>query len=124
MLNRVPGKLVIDHIGKFLGPTQPDGEAFLCLRRLLDKGDCWVKLSAPYESSRSGASEYADVAPLVRFLALHYPDRCLWASNWLHPNVNPKPSNTALLDWALECFGNESTRRRILVCNPTELYGF
>ncbi len=95
MLNRLPGKLVIDHIGKFLGPTQPDSDVFLCLRRLVDRGNCWIKLSAPYESSRTGPPDYADVAPLVQFLALHYPDRCLWASNWPHPNVKPEPSNTA-----------------------------
>ena len=94
MLNRVPGKLVIDHIGKFLGPTQPDSEAFLCLRRLLDKGNCWVKLSAPYESSRNDAPEYADVAPLMRVLALHYPDRPLMsvADRWTAANC-PFPSS-------------------------------
>ena len=124
MLKHLPGKLVIDHIAKFLGPTQPDSEAFLCLRRLLDKGNCWIKLSAPYESSRTGAPDYADVTPLVQFLAAHYPERCLWASNWPHPNTKPEPSNTALLDWALECVVHESTRRKMLVDNPAELYGF
>jgi D-galactarolactone isomerase len=39
MLTRLPGKLVVDHIGKLLGPTQPDSDAFVSLRRLLDKGN-------------------------------------------------------------------------------------
>jgi D-galactarolactone isomerase len=124
MLGRLPCRLVIDHIGKFLGPTRPDDEAFLALRRLLDKGNCWIKLSAPYESSRSGPPDYEDVALLVRTLARHYPDRCLWASNWPHPNVKPEPSNARLLAWMLDGLEGEATRRRILVDNPAELYGF
>ncbi len=124
LLSRLPCKLVIDHIAKFLGPTQPDDEAHQCLRRLLDAGNCWIKISAPYESSGSGPPAYADVAPLARLLALNYPERCLWASNWPHPNVKPGPSNTALLDWALECFGSEACCRRILVDNAARMYGF
>jgi D-galactarolactone isomerase len=124
MLARLPARLVIDHIGKFLGPVAPDSEAFLSLRRLLDKGRCWIKLSAPYESSRAGPPDYTDIAPLAAALANLYPERCLWASNWPHPNVQPVPSNGLLLDWALQCVPVESTRRRMLVDNPAELYGF
>ncbi len=123
LLARLPCRLVIDHVGKFLGPTSPASEAFMALRRLIEQGRCWVKLSAPYESSRSGPPDYADVAPLVRELARRYPERCLWASNWPHPNVSPRPDDAVLLDWAMTLAG-EATRRRILVDNPAELYGF
>ena len=124
MLTRLPCRLVIDHIGKFLGPAQLEGDAFAALCHLLDSGRCWVKLSAPYESSRSGPPDYADVAPLVHALAERYPERCLWASNWPHPNIRPTPDNLALRDWALHCIGSDATRRRILVDNPAALYGF
>ena len=125
MLARLRGRCVIDHIGKFLGPVTLEGEAVQALCRLLDSGRFWVKLAAPYESSRSGPPGYADVAPLARLLASRFPERCLWASNWPHPNVRPAPSEQALLDWALRCFdGNEAGRRRMLVDNPAELYGF
>lgn len=124
MLNRLPGRLAIDHIGKFLGPVALDSEPVLCLRRLLDKGNCWIKLSAPYESSRSGPPDYADVAPIAQMLAKHYPERCLWASNWPHPNVHPAPSETSLLAWSLRCVPDDAGRRRMLSDNPAELYGF
>jgi D-galactarolactone isomerase len=124
LLARLPCPLVIDHIGKFLGPVTPQDEAFASLCRLLDTGRCWIKLSAPYESSRSGPPAYDDVAPLVRLLAARYPQRCLWASNWPHPNVRPQPSDETLLTWALDLFGDEATRRAILVDNPAALYGF
>ena len=60
----------------------------------------------------------------MRLLAAHYPERCLWASNWPHPHTKPEPSISALLDWALGCVAHESPRREMLVDNPAELYGF
>ena len=124
MLERLPCRLVIDHIGKFLGPVQLDGDAVTSLRRLLDGGRCWIKLAAPYETSVEGPPDYPDVAPLARLLAQHHPQRCLWASNWPHPNVRPVPDNAALLEWALGCLAGDARRRTMLVDNPAELYGF
>lgn len=124
LLGRLQAPLVIDHLGKFLGPVQTDSAAFLSLRRLLDRGNGWIKLSAPYESSRSPAPGYADMVPLASTLARHYPQRCLWASNWPHPNVQPEPCNAQLLDWMLACADSAATRRRILVDNPAQIYAF
>lgn len=116
--------LVIDHIGKFLGPVTPLDPAFLALRRLLDSGRCWVKLSAPYESSCSGAPAYADVGLLAQTLAKDYPERCLWASNWPHPNRAPAPTNPELREWLSSWVPGAATLKRILVSNPKALYGF
>ena len=93
-LRRLPVDCVIDHIGKFLdpGPPPPNDPAFKALLGLLDGGRCWVKLSAPYESSRSGPPGYDDVSPLARTLAASHGERCLWASNWPHPGRLPVPS--------------------------------
>ncbi|WP_194722304.1 amidohydrolase family protein [Noviherbaspirillum malthae] len=124
LLQRVPGKLVIDHTGKFLEPVTPDDPAFKALCRLLDGGKCWVKLSAPYETSRDGAPHYGDVGLLARTLAAAYPERCLWASNWPHPNRDPLPSDAGLLDLLLDWAPDERARHRILVENPEEVYGF
>jgi len=125
-LRALPVELVIDHIGKFLdpGPPAPQDAAFRSLLQLLDTGRCWVKLSAPYESSRSGTPDYADVAPLARTLARRHPGRCLWASNWPHPAREPRPSDASLLDLLGDWTEDEATRRRILVDNPARLYGF
>ncbi|WP_233839029.1 amidohydrolase family protein [Paraburkholderia sp. ZP32-5] len=123
-LKDLPCKLVIDHTGKFLEPVLPDSEQFRALCRLLDRGQCWVKLSAPYETSRVGAPGYDDVAVLARTLAERYPDRCLWASNWPHPNAQPRPDEALLMDWMVRCAGGEGAVRKILVENPEAVYGF
>ncbi|MBV8030460.1 MAG: amidohydrolase family protein [Betaproteobacteria bacterium] len=125
-IKRLPGRFVIDHTAKFLEPVSTDHESFKCLLRLVDTGRCWVKLSAPYETSKTGAPKYEDVSRLARALVKHAPERMMWASNWPHPSARkPQPPDDAdlldlLLDWAPE----ERTRNRILADNPAELYGF
>jgi D-galactarolactone isomerase len=102
----------------------PSHPAFGALLALLDGGRCWVKLSAPYETSKSGPPGYDDVSALARALVAAHAERCVWASNWPHPNIHPSPSNAAMLDLLLDWAPDEATRRRILVDNPTRLYGF
>jgi len=125
-LRRLPLDVVIDHIGKYLDHAPPGvgDPAFRSLQRLLDGGRCWVKLSAPYESSRRSAPAYDDVAPLARALVVSHPERCVWASNWPHPGRVPMPSSAMMLDQLLAWADDGATRRRILVDNPAALYQF
>jgi D-galactarolactone isomerase len=125
LLDRLPGKLVIDHTGKFLEPVPPDAAAFKALLSVLERPRRWIKLSAPYETSKLGPPHYGDVALLARELLRVHPDRCLWASNWPHPNRMPVPSDAAmlaLLDAWTE--GDRVLRERVLATNPAALYGF
>ncbi|AOI60206.1 amidohydrolase family protein [Burkholderia diffusa] len=124
MLTSLPARVVIDHTGKFLTPVAPDAPAFVALRRLLDRGHVWVKLSAPYETSRSGAPGYDDVARLATVLAREHSTRCVWGSNWPHPNASPVPDDAHLLGWLHACAGDEAVSRTMLVDNPAVLYGF
>ncbi len=125
-IKRLSGKFVIDHIGKYLEPVTPEQEAFKALLRLLDTGRCWVKLSAPYETSKTGAPKYEDVSRLAKALVKHAPERMLWASNWPHPSA-PKdnvPDDADLLDLLPDWAPDAATQKKILVANPAELYGF
>ena len=88
-------------------------------------GRCWVKVSAPYETSRVGPPGYDDVGALARALIAAAPERMLWASNWPHPTAQDDPPDDAvLLDLLLDWAGDEATRRAILADNPAALYGF
>jgi D-galactarolactone isomerase len=125
-IEKLQGKFVIDHVGKYLEPVAQDHVAFGSLLRLLDTGRCWVKLSAPYEVSKTGAPAYEDVGRLAKALVKHAPERMLWASNWPHPSAPREniPDDADLLDLLLDWAPDESTRRKILVENPAALYGF
>jgi D-galactarolactone isomerase len=120
----LPTPLVVDHVGRYMPPVEPDDERFAVLLRLVDTGRCWVKLSAPYESATDATHQYAAVGQLARTLVERAPERMLWATNWPHPGQSDPPSLADLSRLALEWMPDDETRRRILVDNPAELYQF
>jgi D-galactarolactone isomerase len=123
-LKALPSRLSIDHIGKFLEPVPVTHPGFKALLRLLDGGNSWVKVSAPYETSKVGAPLYDDVSVLAKALVKTHPERCLWASNWPHPGRNPRPDDGAMLELLSHWTNDAGVRQRILVDNPATLYGF
>jgi D-galactarolactone isomerase len=125
-LMRLKCPFVIDHVGKFLDPVATDHAAFKSLLRLVNTGRCWVKLSAAYETSKTGAPDYEDVGQLARALVRAAPERMLWASNWPHARADTfgYPDDAGLLDLLLDWAPDEQTRIKILANNPAELYGF
>lgn len=116
--------LVIDHIAKFIPPVDIEHPAFVALRRLIDGGNCWVKLSAPYESSTVGAPRYDDVTRLAVALVEQAPERMLWGTNWPHTAQSNPPSEASLMELLSAWAPTSSARRAILCTNPGELYGF
>jgi D-galactarolactone isomerase len=125
-IRRLPGNFVIDHIGKFLEPVEPDHPGFKSLLALLDTGRCWLKLAAPYEWSKTGGPAYADVAKLAKILIRRAPDRMIWATNWPHAQANlfGYPDDGALMDLLLDWAPDQAMIEKILTRNPAELYGF
>jgi D-galactarolactone isomerase len=125
-IKRLPGKFVIDHTGKFMEPVSPDSREFRSLLNLVDTGRCWVKLSAPYETSKTGAPKYEDVGRLAKALVKQAPERMLWASNWPHPSARKPapPDDAALLDLLAEWAPDAGVQKKILADNPAELYQF
>ncbi len=126
MIRRLPCKVIIDHVGKFIDPVPVDHTSFQCLLRLVDTGNVWVKLAGVYETSKAGKPRYEDVGALASALVRHAPERMIWASNFPHAQADKfgYPDEAKLLDLMLEWAPNEADRRRIFVDNPAELYGF
>lgn len=124
LIDALPCPVVIDHIGRYVEAVPPADPSFRALIELLARPDRWVKVSAPYETSRTGGPDYADVAPLARALLEERPERCLWGSNWPHPNRQPRPSDAALLDLLGTWAGGAALRDRVLRENPARAYGF
>jgi D-galactarolactone isomerase len=116
--------LVIDHVGRYMPPVDPDDHRFGALLRLIDRGRCWVKLSAPYESTLEGAPRYPAVGALVERLVAHAPERLVWATNWPHPGQSDPLSPSDLVRLRRAWLPTAALERRVLVDNPVELYGF
>lgn len=124
-LSSLPVDSVIDHMGHLPageGPTHPGFQALLSLLR---QGRTWVKLSGSYRLTGQAVTPYGDVAPLARALIEAAPDRCVWATDWPHPQIPvAMPNDGDLLDQLADWIPDVETRRLILVDNPARLYGF
>ncbi|MEQ8354323.1 MAG: amidohydrolase family protein [Kiloniellaceae bacterium] len=126
VLEAIQGDYVIDHAGKFIPPLSPGDPAFTALLKLIDRGNCYVKISACYETSQVGAPTYEDVGKLSRALIAHAPERLLYASNWPHVSlpIDKQPDDRLLLDLMADWAPDEKIRQQIFVDNPARLYGF
>jgi predicted TIM-barrel fold metal-dependent hydrolase len=125
LLARLPVPLVIDHVARLDPAEGTGGEAFTAVRRLLDGGNTWIKLSGVYMRSREGAPNYADSLALGRALVRAAPERLVWGSDWPHTTEPPGSVDDADLANVLMAWcGSEAMRDRILVSNPALLYGF
>jgi predicted TIM-barrel fold metal-dependent hydrolase len=122
-ITSIDAPIVIDHIGRIDIADGLDGEAFSTLRRLLDNGNVWVKLSGIDRISKQ-KYPYTDAIPFARALARQAPERVVWGTDWPHPNHSAVPNDGELVDLILEIAPDERTRKRMLVDNPAKLFGF
>lgn len=124
VLARLPTPLVIDHLAR-LPPSQGvDHPAYAIVRKLLDGGRTWLKLSGAYLNTASGAPAYVDATAVAKSFAKAAPERMVWGSDWPHRGEKHMPDDAGLLDLLSEWAPDETSRTRILVDNPAELYGF
>jgi 2-pyrone-4,6-dicarboxylate lactonase len=123
-LKRSPVPVLIDHMGRIdasLGPNQPAFQALLVL--LADK-NVWVKVSGADRITRQGPP-YSDAVPFARKLVAEFGDRCVWGSDWPHPNHRgPTPDDGMLVDILAEIAPGEPARQALLVDNPRRFYRF
>lgn len=125
LLARLPVPLVIDHLGRIGAAEGRASPAFDVLRRLLEAGRTWLKLSAVYMASRTGAPAYGDAQTLGEALVQTAPERMLWGSDWPHTTEADGSVNDAdLLDVLHRWCGADALVHGILVANPARLYGF
>ena len=120
MLARLPGTIVFDHLGRLAGGVADP--AYGVIRRMLDKGNAWMKLSGAYMFD--GPPHYAKAAPIAQGYIAAAPERMVWGSDWPHPTEKDKPDDAVLFDLLSGWAPDAATRQRILVDNPATLYGF
>ena len=127
--NRIPSTIVFDHMGQLPLGDGVKHPAFTIIRRLIDKGRTWIKLSvgasaATELNAKDHLRSYTDVNKIGRAYVQAVPERMVWGSNWPHPNETKTPDDAVLFDLLADWAQNEATRHRILVENPEKLYGF
>lgn len=122
-LRRLPGIVVVDHMGRpdvAKGVDHPDFQRFVEL--MADNGNIWTKLTCPERLSLAGPP-YADVVPFANSIMEHFPDRVLWGTDWPHPNLKSHmPDDGALVDFIPQIAKTATEQRKLLVDNPMRLY--
>jgi 2-pyrone-4,6-dicarboxylate lactonase len=123
IIAQIPVACVIDHFGHAPAAGGVESPEFKTLLRLARLDHVWFKLIGPYRISRQYPL-YPDVAPLARALVAAAPDRCVWGTDWPHPNTEYMPNDGDLADALGEWLPDSQTRRKVLVDNPCRLYDF
>ena len=131
-----PVPVVFDHFGGAEGEPGVAQPGFADLLELVQMGKAYVKISGAYRVSKL-APDYADAAPLARALIAANSDRIVWGTDWPHPDsVTPpgrKPTEVTplyqiddgrLLNQLPVWAPDAAVRKKILVDNPSRLYGF
>ncbi len=115
--------VVIDHMGGISSDKGERHPEFQALLRLLEGGRTWVKLCG-YRSSAAG-HPFADMARMAEALIAAAAERCLWGTDWPHPNyMATMPDDGELLDLLGAWAPAAALQAQILVENPALLYGF
>jgi 2-pyrone-4,6-dicarboxylate lactonase len=123
-LKRSPVPVVIDHMGRIDASLGLDQPTFRALLALLADRNVWVKVSGSDRITRQGPP-YSDAVPFARKLVTEFGDRCVWGTDWPHPNhQGPIPDDGMLVDILAGIATSETTRQALLVDNPKFFYRF
>ena len=131
-IRAIPVPVVFDHLARIDPADELGQEAFQLLLDFLKDERFWVKLTGADKISRTDSRSdkglvYTDVVPFARALIEAAPDRVIWGTDWPHSNIfvpGKTPNDGDLLDLLSEFAPDESVRHKILVDNPSRLYGF
>lgn len=126
-LAQLQAPFAIDHMGRTLVADGLHQEACVALVEILADERAWIKLSGPERISTvlSAGTDFAydDVVPFARQLLAAAPDRCVWGTDWPHPNVREMPDDGDLVD-LVGHYTDAASLHKLMVANPARLYGF
>ena len=127
----LPTTVVVDHMGRPDVTKPVDGPEFeLFVKMMREHTNIWSKVSCPERLSITGPNAlsgeqnaYKDVIPFGRKIVETFPDRCLWGTDWPHPNLkNHMPDDGLLVDFIPHIARTKELQQKLLVDNPNRLY--
>ena len=123
----LPVPVIIDHLGRAVDDKGPQ---YVTVRKLLDSGHGWVKVSGAYLYGGGTSPDYVGASAAAMGYIKAAPERCVWGSDWPHPDATKKlnpvtvPDDVTLLNLMARWAPDAKLRHRILVENPEKFYGF
>jgi predicted TIM-barrel fold metal-dependent hydrolase len=119
IINDIGAQTVIDHFGNPPGPEASKSSGFMALLHAIDKGNTWVKLSAPYRLRQTTPNELTP-----KILQYHQGERAVWATDWPWVGFENKVTYDQCINWLFDWVQDDKIRNAILVKNPQSLFGF
>lgn len=118
--------VVIDHMGRVDAALGADHADFAALHALLANPLFYVKVSGidRIDPQAHSAPPYAQGVALARTLVESYPERCVWGTDWPHPNHTHVPDDGVLVDALARIATTPARLTQLLVDNPQRLYRF
>jgi 2-pyrone-4,6-dicarboxylate lactonase len=124
IIDAIPLPVVIDHMGRVPVADGLDQAPFQSLlQKLAGNDDLWVKVSGSERLSIAGPP-FVDAAPFGAACVDAAPDRCIWGTDWPHPNVKVMPNDADLVDIIPIMIPDTKLQQKVLVDNPARLFGF
>jgi 2-pyrone-4,6-dicarboxylate lactonase len=114
--------VMVDHFGRVdaqLGENNPD---FIGLMKMLEDPKFYVKVSGVDRSSK--AYPYNDGIVLAKKLVDTFTQKCVWGTDWPHPNHHHMPDDGQLIDLIPRLADNSFKLEQLMVTNPATFYGF
>jgi 2-pyrone-4,6-dicarboxylate lactonase len=113
--------IVIDHMGRVDASLGVDQSAMTHLLTLARQENCWIKVSG---GSRIAPPPFDLAVPIAQAILAVAPNRCLWGTDFPHPNPKYHATEAELVD-LVPCYAPDPAQQhRLLVDNPARLYEF
>jgi 2-pyrone-4,6-dicarboxylate lactonase len=122
-LRSVTLPIVIDHMGHLPFRDGLDQPGVSIILDLLQRDNWWMMLS---HGDRNSATEqpWDDSLAFARAYYKAAPERCIWATDWPHPEYPKSPVNDVeLVELLFRQLEDPDARQRVLVDNPARLHG-
>ncbi len=114
--------VMIDHIGRVDAALGSHHADFQGLLKLLDDPRFYVKVSGVDRISKS--HPYEDGVALAQILVDEFTDKCVWGTDWPHPNHHHIPDDGNLVDLIPRIATTAEKVAKLMVSNPEKFYRF
>mgnify|MGYP000063519903 CR=1 FL=1 len=122
LLKQSAVSVVMDHMGRVDATLGIEHEHFQDFCRLLELPGFMVKVSGI--DRIDSKPPYEQGIPFARYLVRNYPEKCIWGSDWPHPNHSHVPDDGMLVDSLALIAPKPDLLHQVLVDNPQKLYRF
>jgi len=114
--------VMIDHIGRVDASLGSNHSDFQGLLKLLDDPRFSVKVSGIDRISK--AHPYDDGVSLAKILVDKFTEKCVWGTDWPHPNHYHIPDDGQLVDLIPRIADSPDKIEKLMVINPEKFYRF